>query len=92
MKRLFTPVNIVWIILVLATGLSYWIAEGRPGQALGPLRVGLLFALAAVKGWLVIDFFMGLRRAPVFWRRIVLGWLVAVCALLALVYAVTVMG
>ena len=87
MKRLSNPANVVWIILVLATGLSYEIAEGRPGQALGPLRVGLLFALAAVKGWLVIDVFTGLRRAPVFWRRIVLGWLVAICALLALVHA-----
>ena len=87
MKRLFNPANVVWIILVLATGLSYEIAEGRPGHALGPLLVGLLFALAAVKGWLVIDVFLGLRWAPVFWRRIVLGWLVAICSLLALVYA-----
>jgi cytochrome c oxidase subunit IV len=88
MKRLIHPANVVWLILVLATGLSYWVAEGRPGQ-LGPLRVGLLFALAAVKGWLVIDCFMGLRRAPAFWRRIMLGWLLAVCALLALIHAVT---
>ena len=87
MKRLLNPANLVWIILALATGLSYEIAEGRPGHALGPLLVGLLFALAAVKGWLVIDVFMGLRWAPVFWRRIVLGWLVAICSLLALVYA-----
>lgn len=88
MKRLSNPANVVWIILVLATGLSYWVAEERHGRVLGPTLVGLLFALAAVKGWLVIDFFMGLRRAPAFWRRIVLGWLVAVCALLTLVYAV----
>ncbi len=88
MKRLIHPANAVWLILVLATGLSYWVAEGRPGQALGPMLVGLLFTLAAVKGWLVIDVFMGLRQAPSFWRRIMLGWLVAVCALLALIYRV----
>ena len=73
---------------MLATGLSYEIAEGRPGHALGPLLVGLLFVrFGSRQGWLVIDVFMGLRWAPVFWRRIVLGWLVAICSLLALVYA-----
>jgi len=89
MKRLSNPADVVWIILVLATGLSYWVAEGRHDQAPGPRLTGLLFALAAVKGWLVIDVFMGLRRAPVFWRRIMLGWLLAVCALLALIHALT---
>ncbi len=88
MKRLLNPANLVWIILALATGLGYAIAESHPGQ-LGPLLVGLLFAIAAIKGWLVIDFFMGLRRAPVFWRRIMLGWLLAICALLALIHALT---
>lgn len=89
MKRLFLSADIVWLILVLVTGMSYWVAEGRQGQALGPLLVDLLFALAAIKGWLVIDVFMRLRQAPVFWRRIMLGWLIAVCTLLALVYALT---
>ena len=51
MKSLLTPANIVWVILVLATGLSYGIAEGHSGQSLGALLVGLLFTLAAVKGW-----------------------------------------
>ena len=87
MKSLLTPANIVWVILVLATGLSYGIAEGYSGQSLGALLVGLLFTLAAVKGWLVIDVFMGLRWAPVFWRSIMLAWLLVICALLALIYA-----
>lgn len=87
MKSLLTPANIVWVILVLATSLSYGIAEGHSGQSLGALLVGLLFTLAAVKGWLVIDVFMGLRRAPIFWRSIMLAWLMVVCTLLALIYA-----
>ena len=87
MKRLLTPANVVWLILVLASGLSYRIAESHPGSGLGVLLVGLLFVLAAVKGWLVIDVFMGLRWAPVFWRSIMLVWLIVVCVLLTLIYA-----
>lgn len=33
--------------------------------------------------------FMELRRAPIFWRSIMLAWLVVICALLALIYALT---
>ena len=89
MKFLFTPANAVWVILVLATGLSYGIAEGHSGEALGVLLVSLLFSLAAFMRWLVTDVFMELRRAPIFWRSIMLAWLVVICALLALIYALT---
>ena len=88
MRHLFTPANITWLILVLATALSYGVAEGGPDQALGSLLVGLLFVLAVVKGWLVIDVFMGLRWAPIFWRSIMLAWLIVICVLLVLIYAV----
>ena len=90
MKRSTASTNVVWLVLVLASGLSFMFAEGRPEhQALGSLLVGLLFALAVLKGWLVIDVFMGLRWAPVFWRSIMLAWLVVICTLLAVIYAVT---
>ena len=86
MKRLFNPANVVWVVLVVASGLSFSLAEGRPGQALGGLLVAALFTLAAVKGWLVIDVFMGLRHAPIFWRGIMLSWLVVICTLLTAIY------
>ena len=90
MKLSTSSANIAWVVLVLVSGLSYMVAEGRPEhQVLGALLVGLLFALAAIKGWLVIDVFMGLRWAPVFWRSIMLAWLVVICTLLALIYALT---
>ena len=90
MIRSTASTNIVWLVLVLATGLSYAVAEGSPEhQALGSLLVGFLFVLAAIKGWLVIDVFMGLRWAPIFWRSIRLAELVVICTLLALIYALT---
>ena len=87
MKLPFNPADRVWMILASATGLSYWVSEHLTGRALGAGAVALLFALAALKGWLVIDHFMGLRAAPRLWRRLLLGWLFVVCASLALVYA-----
>ena len=88
MKPPTPSANVVWLVLVLASGLSYAVAEGRPEHlALGSAWVAVLFALAAIKGWLVIDVFMGLRWAPVFWRSIMLAWLLVICALLTLIYA-----
>ena len=77
----------VWIVLVLATGVSFAIGESGGGDALGLLAVSGLMLLAVVKGWLVIDEFMGLRDAPPLWRWLMLGWLLLVCAGILLAYA-----
>lgn len=89
MKQQLNYANIVWLVLVVATSLSYAIAESHSDHSLGSLWVGILFALATVKGWLVIDVFMGMRTAPVFWRSIILVWLFVVSALLSCIYALT---
>jgi Prokaryotic Cytochrome C oxidase subunit IV len=68
-----------WLALVLATGATLWL--GEHAGAWGPASAVLVLALAAFKGWLVVDEFMGLRQAPVLWRRLLLGWLLGVCAL-----------
>lgn len=74
----------VWLVLVLATGLSWALAEQQPaGQPLGAAVVLGLFGLAVLKGALVIDEFMGLRQAPPLWRRVLMGWLLLVCGALA---------
>ena len=80
----------VWLVLVLATGISFAIGESG-NDALGTLAVSGLMMLAVVKGWLVIDEFMGLRQAPPLWRRLMLGWLLLVCGgiLVAYVFAGT---
>ena len=65
----------VWLLLVIATGLTFAAGEfGTPGRG---LILGVL-ALALFKGSLVILDFMELRHAPPLWRRAVLGWLLLV--------------
>jgi cytochrome c oxidase subunit 4 len=71
-----------WLVLAAATGFTLWLGESQAGHPMGVLPATLVLGLAALKGWLVIDEFMGLRRAPPLWRCLLLGWLVAVCGLI----------
>ncbi|MBY8949138.1 cytochrome C oxidase subunit IV family protein [Pseudomonas sp. SH10-3B] len=64
-----------WLMLVvLSVGTVLTGASG--------LWWGVLL-LAVVKGWVIVDGFMALRRGPVLWRFLMLGWGVVVVALLS---------
>ncbi len=69
------PVNRVWLALVAATLASYTLGEQMVDSPWHAWAVALVFALALAKGRWVIDVFMGLRTAPVLWRRVLMGWL-----------------
>jgi len=47
-----------------------------------------IMLIAAVKVWLVIRYFMEVRRAPLALRLVCDGWLLAVTALIMTVYLV----
>lgn len=80
-----TP-NHIWLILLAATGVTFWLGEsGLSGQA-GMAPVVLMFTLAFVKALLVMLEFMELRHAPALWRRLLLAWLVLVTAGIVLAY------
>ncbi len=85
MQRPRDPYLWVWLLLALATGLTFWLGQGAGPLGLG--SVALVLALAGLKGWLVVDVFMGLRQAPRLWRRLLLGWLFGLCGLLLGLYA-----
>ncbi len=75
-NTLLSPL-VVWCFLIASTGLTTALADfGSPGQ----LLIVSVLLIAAFKGGLVILDYMGLRHAPALWRRVVLGWLGAVCA------------
>jgi hypothetical protein len=75
--------NLVWVVLMVATGVTWFIGEL---QAAGPKAVAFILAIAGVKGWLVIEDFMALRRVRFLWRAVVLGWLLLVLAVIMLAY------
>jgi len=75
--------NVIWIALMVATVLTWFIGEsGRTGTS----AVIAILLIAAVKGWLIIYDFMALRRVTFLWRGIVLGWLLLTLALILLAY------
>jgi len=75
--------DIVWAGLLLATLITWLI--GEQGAA-GPLTAVILLLLAGLKGWWIIDEFMGLRHAALQWRLIVLLWLILVLITIGLAY------
>lgn len=80
------PTDSVWLLLLAATGLTYWLGEsGQLGHA-RLVPVFIIFAAAFFKGLLVINDFMMLRHAPSLWRNLLLGWLSFVISMILLAY------
>jgi hypothetical protein len=78
--------NTLWLLLLAATGLTYWIGEsGQMGHG-RIVPVWIIFGAAFLKGWVVINDFMALRQAPPLWRHLLVGWLVFVIAMILLAY------
>ena len=82
----FTRADTVFVLLVLATALSWWLGEGAAtrGQHLNTAATLAVLALSAFKGALIALDYMELRTAPALWRRAVLGWLGVVIGLILL--------
>jgi hypothetical protein len=79
-------VNTVWLILLAATAVTYWLGEsGLSGRA-GMAPILAMFGLAFIKGFLVIQDFMALRHAPPLWTRLLVGWLIFVSSMIVLAY------
>jgi caa(3)-type oxidase subunit IV len=75
--------NKIWLILVSLTLLSYLIGQFHLLKS-GSIVVLLLITL--VKGELIIDYFMGLKKVRLLYRLIPLVWLIFVLSLILLAY------
>ncbi|KON80667.1 cytochrome C oxidase subunit IV family protein [Azoarcus sp. PA01] len=74
---------IIWAALIFATMLTWLV--GERGDA-GPAITALLMTIAFAKGTLIILDYMALRRAPLMWPLIALGWMLLVCSMIGLAY------
>ena len=83
MKFLKNPAHRAWLILLAATGVTWYL--GEVGAA-GTVAIVAMLAIAFVKGRLVILDFMELREAPRLWRALLEGWLILVASLILLAY------
>ncbi|WP_374326872.1 cytochrome C oxidase subunit IV family protein [Azonexus sp.] len=73
---------LLWLLLVLATLLTWALGEGQGG----PVLTAVLLLLAIAKGSVVALEFMALRRAPPLWPALIVGWLLLVGVVIALAY------
>ncbi len=80
-----TAATRIWLVLVALTVLTWAVGESHLG---GPVIVTVVLATAFVKGQLVVEAFMGLRQVRALWRIIMFAYLLLVCALIGLGYAV----
>lgn len=75
-----------WLILMIATGITWWLGDSGTAARVSGLPVFIMLGLAYSKGFLVIYDFMELRHARVFWKLLIIGWLTVVLGMIALAY------
>lgn len=84
---LASTANRIYVFLLAATAVTFWLGESGTAGAGAWLPVLTMFALAALKAFWVIYDFMEVRHAPALWKRMLLGWLVVVVLGILLAYA-----
>jgi hypothetical protein len=80
-------VTTVWLLLVLATGASWWLG-GASAASGAPTRVAtaVLLLIAFVKVRLIVRYFMEVRHAPSALRIAFDAWIGLVCLALLVLY------
>lgn len=68
----------IWLLLVMATGVTGWLAETEHGTR---WSVMVVLLIASLKIWLIMQHFMELKSAPTVWRRAFAVWLATVTAI-----------
>jgi len=82
------PLTLVWMLLVAATVVSWWLGargDGRPLQVNLAVTAGVV-AIALVKIRLVVWHFMEVRTAPSWLRYNCDGWLVFLALMVLALY------
>lgn len=80
MKRIL---EIIWITLIILTIFAYLLGYLK---YINIFFVGILLLSTFIKGQLVIDYFMGLRKVQLKYRIIPSLWLGIIIILIAVVY------
>ena len=83
MDMLKNPAHRAWLVLIVATLITWYL--GEVGAA-GTGAIVAMLLIAFIKGRLVILDFMELRAAPTLWRLLLEGWLILVSGLILLAY------
>jgi len=90
MKLLLKPVSAAWLLLMLATCLSWWLGQGDSLSAAQTSDYRIvssgLILIAFIKVRIVIRYFMEVREAPLALKLVCDGWVVLVCGTIIYLY------
>jgi len=86
MTSLRIPITAVWMLLMGATGCSFWLSAGDGDGANAPVEIGILL-IAFIKVRLIIMHFMEMRKSPALMRWISDAWTILVCFFLIALYS-----
>jgi hypothetical protein len=81
--RSIRPAVVVWIALMAATTLSWWLGDGHGAAKAASVAV---FVVAFTKVFFVGERFMELRHADPLLRGVFAGWCALMCAVLVALY------
>ena len=87
---LLKPVSAAWLLLMLATGLSWWLGQGdslsTPQTGDYRLISSGLILIAFIKVRIVIRYFMEVRQAPLALKLICDAWVLLVSGAILYLY------
>lgn len=73
----------LWLLLIALTGFSARFAEART------ITIGIVvltLIISVVKASVLVEYFMGLREAPLLWRGLLLAYVPVIAAIITLTY------
>lgn len=82
-RKLIRPCTFIWLILIALTLVT--LSIGQMGLS-GMNVVIFILVMTFIKGQMIADFFMGLKRVRWAWRIIVLIYMVFVCTMIGIAY------
>ena len=79
--------TVAWLILVVATGVGWWLAQAGQANIQGVrLTTAGVIVVAFIKVWIIGFQFMELRYAPRWLRHAFDAWIITVCVVLLSVW------
>lgn len=78
------PCTYVWLILILLTFFAFVVGKLELG---GITVIATILLSTLIKGQMVVDYFMGLRRVRWKWKIIMYSWLLLVIGLIGFAYS-----
>lgn len=77
--------TIFWLVMLALTCISAYFAE-QPELSL--TLIGVVLFITAIKAALIVDHFMCLRGAPLFWRGLLMAYVPLVSLVITATYAI----